>query len=92
MAAPVVGDDPEVLGATVAYSYPGIDGWSLPYATRETDLTGRGLLPEANYAGVMDDFAESLRDEVDAGSVVEGWVEVVEETMQPSTVGVWVRP
>ena len=40
---------------------------------------------------VMDEFAGSLRDEVDADEVVDGWVEVVEETMQPSAVGVWVR-
>jgi len=41
---------------------------------------------------VMDEFAGSLRDEVDAREVVDGWVEVVEETMQPSAVGVWIRP
>ncbi len=40
---------------------------------------------------VMDEFAGSLRDEVDVDDVVDGWVEVVEETMQPSSVGVWVR-
>jgi hypothetical protein len=40
---------------------------------------------------VMDEFAGSLRDEVDADEVVDGWVEAVEETMQPSAVGVWVR-
>jgi hypothetical protein len=42
-------------------------------------------------AQVMDEFAGSLRDEVDTGEVIEGWVGVVEETMQPSAVGVWVR-
>jgi hypothetical protein len=41
---------------------------------------------------VMDEFAGSLRDEVDADEVVDGWVEVVEETMQPSSVGVWIKP
>ncbi len=40
---------------------------------------------------VMDEFAGSLRDRVDADEVVNGWVEVVGETMQPSAVGVWVR-
>ena len=39
----------------------------------------------------MGKFVGSLRDEVDALEVVGGWVEVVEETMQPSSVGVWVR-
>lgn len=52
--------NPEALGATVAYSYPGIDGWRLPYATRATDLPSRGPLPAANYAGVMNNFAEVL--------------------------------
>jgi hypothetical protein len=40
---------------------------------------------------VMDEFASSLRDRVDADDVVVGWIEVVAETIQPSAVGVWVR-
>jgi hypothetical protein len=40
---------------------------------------------------VMDDFAGSLRDRTDAGEVLDGWVEVVADTMQPSKVGLWVR-
>ncbi|HEU4319449.1 MAG TPA: hypothetical protein VFS66_05155 [Acidimicrobiia bacterium] len=40
---------------------------------------------------VMDEFARSLRDEVDGGAVLEGWRGVVSETMHPSVVGVWVR-
>jgi hypothetical protein len=40
---------------------------------------------------VMDGFAGSLRDEVQLQAVVEGWVGVVEETMQPAALGVWVR-
>ena len=40
---------------------------------------------------VMDRFAGSLRDQVDSDEVVDGWVGVVSETMQPATVGVWVR-
>jgi hypothetical protein len=40
---------------------------------------------------VMDGFAGSLRDRVDSSEVVEGWVGVVAETMQPAAVGVWVR-
>ena len=39
----------------------------------------------------MDRFAGSIRDEVDTERLVEGWVGVIEETMQPSSVGVWVR-
>jgi hypothetical protein len=40
---------------------------------------------------VMEGFAGSLQDRVDPDGVVDGWVAVVEETMQPSSVGVWVR-
>lgn len=40
---------------------------------------------------VVTSFTEQLRDDVDPDSVVEGWVDVVEETMQPEAVGVWVR-
>jgi hypothetical protein len=40
---------------------------------------------------VMSVFAGTLRDRVDPQGVVDGWVGVVSETMQPSTVGVWVR-
>ncbi|MEX1133252.1 MAG: hypothetical protein WED83_00225 [Acidimicrobiia bacterium] len=40
---------------------------------------------------VMDRFAGSLRDQVDSEEVVDGWVGVVAETMQPAAVGVWVR-
>jgi hypothetical protein len=40
---------------------------------------------------VADEFSETLRDQVDSAVLVEGWVGVVSETMQPSVVGVWVR-
>lgn len=42
-------------------------------------------------ARVMDDFTGSLQDRVDPEGVVDDWVGVVEQTMQPSTVGIWVR-
>ncbi len=40
---------------------------------------------------VVDEFAGSLRDRVDSAGVVDGWVGVVAETMQPAAAGVWVR-
>ena len=40
---------------------------------------------------VVDTFAGSLRDQVDPEGLVDGWVGVVSETMQPAAVGVWVR-
>lgn len=36
-------------------------------------------------------FAGSLRDRVDPEGVIEGWVGVVSETMQPTAVSVWVK-
>ena len=41
---------------------------------------------------VMDAFADSLRDRVDATQLSDGWRDVVADTMQPETIGVWVRP
>ena len=40
---------------------------------------------------VMDEFAGSLREETNAEEVVDGWVDVVSDTMEPVTIGVWVR-
>ncbi|HUP14806.1 MAG TPA: hypothetical protein VM848_01950 [Acidimicrobiia bacterium] len=40
---------------------------------------------------VMDAFSGSLKNRVDPDGVVEGWVGAVSETMQPTTVGIWVR-
>ena len=40
---------------------------------------------------VMGEFAASLQDRVDPDGLVDGWVGVVSETMQPSSLGVWVR-
>lgn len=42
-------------------------------------------------ARVMSAFGETLRHQVDSNGLVEGWVSVVSDTMQPSSVGVWVR-
>jgi MFS family permease len=40
---------------------------------------------------VVDDFVVTLRHRIDADEVVEGWVDVVGETMQPAAVGAWIR-
>ena len=40
---------------------------------------------------VMGEFAGELRDEVDSGEIIDGWLNAVVETMQPAAVGVWVR-
>jgi hypothetical protein len=39
----------------------------------------------------MDGFASSLRDRIDPEEVMTGWVEVVSSTMQPDSIGMWVR-
>lgn len=36
-------------------------------------------------------FTDTLRQRVDTVELVDGWVDVVEETMQPSALGVWVK-
>jgi hypothetical protein len=40
---------------------------------------------------VMGLFADSLRDQSGTESLIDGWVSVVSHTMQPSSVGVWLR-
>jgi hypothetical protein len=40
---------------------------------------------------VIAGFTGSLRDEVDPGMLVGGWVDVVSETMRPVSAGVWLR-
>ena len=40
---------------------------------------------------VMDHFSATLRDQLDADQVVDDWVGVVSETMQPVSVGLWLR-
>ena len=40
---------------------------------------------------VMDGFSGSLRDQVDPIGIIQGWVGVVSDTMQPAAAGVWVR-
>lgn len=40
---------------------------------------------------VVDRFTGTLRGQVDPQGVLDGWVGVVSETMQPQSMGVWVR-
>ncbi len=44
-----------------------------------------------NTQKVMDDFSGTLQGRVDSDDLVEGWVGVVSETMQPATIAVWIR-
>jgi hypothetical protein len=40
---------------------------------------------------VVEAFTETLRDRVHPEEVVDGWTDVVSETMEPAAMGVWVR-
>ena len=44
-----------------------------------------------NTQKVMDDFSASLQDRIDSASLVDGWLGVVGETMQPARISVWIR-
>jgi hypothetical protein len=44
-----------------------------------------------NSQRVMDEFAGTLKDRVDPNAVLDGWMGVVSETMNPASLGVWVR-
>jgi hypothetical protein len=47
--------------------------------------------PRYDQEKVIDEFSRSLRNQVDRDEVVGAWVSVVSETMQPSTLAIWVR-
>ena len=44
-----------------------------------------------DHERVAEQFAASLRDRVDLEQLMEGWVEVVNETMQPRAISVWTK-
>jgi hypothetical protein len=45
-----------------------------------------------NYDQITERFAARLRDEVDVDRLASDWAEVVSRTLEPSHVGVWIRP
>ena len=40
---------------------------------------------------VSDDFAHQVRDELDIDRIVEGCQDVISKTLEPTTLGVWIR-
>lgn len=81
-------DDPIVVAATTL----GVAAVFNPLRRRVQRVVDRRFNRSRYDAErVMDDFATTLRDEVDEDSVVDGWQGVVTETMHPSSVGIWVR-
>lgn len=81
-------DDPmAVAGATLAAA-----ALFNPVRTRIRRWVDRRFnRPRFDAERVIDAFAATLRDSVDPDEVVHGWVGVVSETMNPATVGAWVR-
>ena len=81
-------DDPLVVAATTL----GVAAVFTPLRRRVQTLVDRRFNRSRYDAErVMDEFASTLRDEVDEEAVVDGWRGVVMETMRPASVGVWVR-
>lgn len=44
-----------------------------------------------NAERVLDEFAGSLRDRADAEGIVDGWIDVVHQVVQPSVASVWLK-
>jgi predicted permease len=58
---------PDSVDATVASTYPGIDGPLMSYRTRDMQVSASTSLRWTNYAGVMDNYAEMLGIELRRG-------------------------
>jgi hypothetical protein len=81
-------DDPIVVAATTL----AVAAVFNPLRKRVQGLVDRRFNRSLFDSGrVMDDFAASLRERVDQIEVIDGWTGVVSQTMQPSTLGVWIR-
>jgi predicted permease len=52
--------EPNIVDATVASSYPGLNSWSATYRTRTTDVAADRPLPMAQYVSAMDNYADML--------------------------------
>jgi hypothetical protein len=81
-------DDPLVVaGATLA-----VAALFNPLRKRLQELVDRRFNRSGYDAEkVINEFTAALKDRVDPDSLVEDWVGVVAETMQPASVGVWVK-
>jgi predicted permease len=51
---------PDVIGATAAYSYPGMNSWIATYRRRGMEVPEGDQFPLTQYAAVMDNYAETL--------------------------------
>jgi hypothetical protein len=81
-------DEPLVVAATTL----GVAALFNPLRNRTQRLVDRRF-NRAKYDAeqIAERFGSGLRDEVDSTQIVEGWASVVATTLQPTTMGVWVR-
>jgi hypothetical protein len=81
-------DEPLVVAATTL----GVAALFNPLRNRTQRLVDRRF-NRAKYDAeqIAERFASGLRNEVDSTQIVEGWTMVVATTLQPTTMGVWVR-
>lgn len=59
--------DPDVVDATVASSYPGMNSWISTYRSRDTRVSPGEAFPLAQFAGVMDNYADMLGVQIRSG-------------------------
>jgi hypothetical protein len=83
---------PTDSNVTVAGSTLAVAALFNPLRRRTQDLVDKRFnRSRYDTQRVMDGFAASLRDQVDPEQVVTGWTSVVEQTMQPASIGTWLR-
>ncbi|MFZ0015361.1 MAG: hypothetical protein WAL25_14735 [Acidimicrobiia bacterium] len=81
-------ESPLVVAATTL----GVAAVFNPLRTRVQRLVDRRFNRSTyDHEQVVHGFTSTLQDEVDMTGLLDGWVEVVSETMQPREVGVWTR-
>ena len=83
-----------VVAVTVGILAQPNDGWLIPANSQTSTLSYfYGDWPTPLRAGdeVLAAFGASVRDEVELEALTEHLVGVVDETMQPQTISVWLR-
>jgi predicted nucleotidyltransferase len=64
-----------------------------PLRTRlQTGIDRRFYRSKYDAARLLSEFGSALREEVELGQLCERLLDIVQETMQPTQVGLWLRP